>query len=322
MTENDHALATGSINDRGQNEQTENDPTEDAAPENDREAVLVVEENGRLVTRRSFLTGAFAGGAAGLALAAGAGVGVWRFMDVQEQQSLAAAQEEIDRLAGLVDRYEKLEKIGLDAILQTGMVALAAPLELVEAGARLLKGGLEWVEGAVRDLQAALGNIQGALLWLEERVSALADALQSLGDGLVTWLGRALDNPVADALRDVFKWILDHLPFDLGDRIVPALESAANLVAGAHDLVEDANGRLLEPLRGWFAADKETGVVAGMIDSLVQRILDPLEAHLGDLAVLTDTWQQKLAAPSQQALDERAKARRDIALYKQEHGFE
>jgi hypothetical protein len=71
----------------------------------------------------------------------------------------------------------------------------------------------------------------------------------------------------------------------------------------------------------WFASTEGEGIGGTLIDPLVEQVLDPLESHLGDLASLADTWQQALMAPTQQALEERAQVREEIARYKSEHGF-
>ena len=103
------------------------------------------------LSRRKFLTGAVAGGAAGLALATGTGVAVWKVSDAElvaakgkAEAELSASQEtavaELARMQGLVDLYEGLEKIGLDAVLKTGMTAVALPLEGVEAGRQGAQG--------------------------------------------------------------------------------------------------------------------------------------------------------------------------------------
>jgi hypothetical protein len=275
-----------------------------------------------LLSRRKFLAGAAAGGAAGLAVAAGTGVAVWNIVDRQAQADLEAAQAEIARLQGLVDLYEDLEKIGLDAIIATGMKALALPLEAVALGAMALKGGLDWAEGALLSLQEALPTAQESILWLEDQVSAIADGLEKLERAVGNALEKATDNAVAEALEDLANVILDNLPFGLGDKIRQVLEGMVALVTSVDELVEGINTFLLEPMREkWFATEDGSGVGATLIDPLVEHILDPVEAHLESLAALADTWQQDLVSPTEQALAERARIQEDIGQYKKEYGL-
>jgi hypothetical protein len=285
------------------------------------------------LSRRKFLTGAVAGGAAGLALAAGTGVAIWKVSDAEllaakgkAEAELLASQEtaaaELARMQGLVDLYEGLEKIGLDAILETGMVALSLPLAAVEAGAKVLKEGLDWAEGALVSLGEALPTAQESILWLERQVAAVAEGLDKLETAVGQALDRATDNAVGKALEDLSNKILDNLPFGLGDKIRGVLEGLVGLVTSVDDLVAGINSHLLEPLReNWFSAQEGQGLGATLVDPLVAHVLDPLETHLGDLSVLADTWQDKMMAPTQKALAERARVREEIARYKAEHGL-
>jgi hypothetical protein len=276
----------------------------------------------QLVSRRQFLSGAMAGGVAGLAVAAGTGVAVWQISDAEVEAVRADSEAEIARLQGLVDLYEDLEKVGLDAILQAGMAAAALPLEALGLGAKTLRTGLDSIEEALLSVEEALPTAQQSVLWLEARVTALADTIGRLQAAAGNALDKAMDNPVSQTLKDLTGVLLDNLPFGLGDRIRDVLGVMVDLVTGVDELVGDINPVLLEPLREkWFSGEEGQGLGAILIEPLVQQLLDPLESHLTGLATLTDTWQRRLVAPAQQALEARAGLRQRIADYRQEHGF-
>ena len=274
------------------------------------------------LSRRKFLTGAVAGGAAGLAVAAGTGVSVWQVSDAQKQVALADADAEIARLRGLLDLYVNLEKIGLDAILATGIKALALPLAAIETGAKALKAGLDWVEGALLSLQTSLPTAEESLLWLEDQVLALAKGIQKLEEAIGNALGRATNNRVAELLSDFAAMVLDHLPFGMGDKIRHVLDEIVRLVAGIDDLIANTNTTVLTPLRqNWFSSKEGEGLGSAIITPLVQKVMDPLESHLGELADLANAWQQDFLAPTNQALAEREAIRQQIGQYKKEHNL-
>jgi hypothetical protein len=293
--------------------------------ESDAERFLSLEalpEEEQLLSRRKFLTGAMAGGAAGLAVAAGTGVAVWQVTDAEAQAAVAAADAEVARLQGLVDLYENLETVGLDAILQTGMTAVSLPLQAVEVGAKALKSGLEWTEDALLSLKEALPTAQESLLWLEAQVATVADGIQKLETSVAKAVDKATDNRVAGALQTFADVVLENLPFGIGDRIRDVFDGMVAFVISVDELVLGLNTALLEPMREtWFASAEGEGIGGTLIDPLVEQVLDPLETHLGDLAALADTWQHALMAPTEQALAERAKVREEIVRYKSEHGF-
>jgi hypothetical protein len=116
--------------------------------------------------------------------------------------------------------------------------------------------------------------------------------------------------------------ILDNLPFGLGDKLREVLDGLVGLVTSVDELVEGINTRILEPLRAnWFSAEEGEGLGAALVDPLIEHVLDPVEAHLADLVTLADTWQAKLVEPAQQALEERAQIRQQIAQYGDDGGL-
>ena len=279
-------------------------------------------ETEKQLSRRQFLKGAAAGGAAGLAVAVGTGVAAWTVADAKLQATVETANAEIARLEGLVALYEDLEKVGLDAILATGMQALSLPLAAVESGAQALKSGLEWAEQALLSIQEALPSAQESILWLEAQVSAVAEGLEKLETTLGTALNKAIRNPVGETVTDFANMLLNNLPFGLGDKFRDALTELADLLTSVDDLVAGVNTSFLEPLRErWFATEDGQGVEATFLTPLVENILDPLEAHLDTLASLADAWQQDLVAPTEQALAQREQIRQEIARYKEDHGL-
>ena len=229
---------------------------------------------------------------------------------------------ELARVLGLVELYEELEKVGLDRILEVGMSALALPMAAVEAGAKALKAGLDWAEDALQAVVDAVPSAHEGLVWLKTQVSAVADGIEKLEAGIGKALDKVTDNPVGEALKDFSGKVLDSLPFGLGDKFRDALDGLVGLVTSVDELIEGINTHLLEPLEEkWFSEEDGKGVGGTFLDPLVNNVFDPLQAHLEDLAVLADDWQDKLVEPSKVALTERAEIREQIARYKDEYGL-
>ena len=312
-------------------------------------------EEQKAISRRGFLTGAVVGGAAGLAVAAGTGAAVWKISDGElfaakeaaeaeleaskaaAEAELAASQnaasleldavveaaaEELAQMLGLLELYEELDKIGLDGILEKGLAAMALPLEALEVGASALGRGLEWTETALLSLAEALPSARESLLWLEAQVSAVAGGLESLQSSVAGALERATDNAIGAAVEDLTNKLLDNLPFGLGERFRDALAGLVALVTSVDELVTGINTYLLEPLHDkWFSEEEGKGVGGTFVEPLIEKVLDPLEAHLVNLSELADSWQNNLMAPSQKALAERSQIRAEIARYKDEYGI-
>jgi hypothetical protein len=282
----------------------------------DRE-ILAAEE----MTRRRFLQGALVGGVAGLAVGAGGSLVAWETSTAAGRTAakLEAATEAL-KLKGLLALYENLEKIGLDAIVSTGVAAVGLLLEGVETGSLAIKTGLDTVEGLLLDFEAAFPTIRAGIEWTEGVVSAFAEKLQALEDAIERVLEKA--QPITEALGSFFNFVLDLLPFGYGDRVRVTLDRIDDIVTSIPEAVEGINAKLLEPLRrDWFSEEEGKGLKASLIDPIVTGLLDPLEAFLGKLAELVSSWEEKLAGPIQKAISERDTIREQIARYKAEEGL-
>jgi hypothetical protein len=273
------------------------------------------------MTRRRFLQGALVGGVAGLAVGAGGSLVAWETGTAAGRVAaeLEATAEAL-KLKGLLTLYENLEKIGLDAIVSTGVAALGLLLEGVEAGSLTTKAGLDTVEGILLDFEEAFPTIRAGIEWTEGVISAFADKLQALEDAIEGVLEKA--QPITEALGSFFNFVLDLLPFGYGDKIRVTLDRIDDIVTSIPEAVEGINTKLLGPLRrDWFSEEEGRGLKAGLIDPIVIGLLDPLEAFLGKLAELMDSWEEKLVGPVQKAISERDTIREQISRYKAEEAL-
>jgi hypothetical protein len=273
------------------------------------------------MTRRRFLQGALVGGVAGLAVGAGGSLVAWETGTAAGRVAaeLEATAEAL-KLKGLLTLYENLEKIGLDAIVSTGVAASGLLLEGVEAGSLTTKAGLDTVEGILLDFEEAFPTIRAGIEWTEGVISAFADKLQALEDAIEGVLEKA--QPITEALGSFFNFVLDLLPFGYGDKIRVTLDRIDDIVTSIPEAVEGINTKLLEPLRrDWFSEEEGKGLKASLIDPIVTGLLDPLEAFLGKLAELMDSWEKKLVGPVQKAISERDAIREQISRYKAEEAL-
>ncbi len=273
------------------------------------------------VTRRRFLRGVLVGGAAALTVGAGGSLVAWKTGTAAGRTAaeLEAAARAL-KLKELLALYEKLENIRLDAIVRAGMAAVGTLLKGMEAGSLALKAGLDTVEELLLDFEGASPTIRAGIEWTEGVISALADRLQALEDAIENVLEKA--EPITDALGSFFDSLLDRLPFGFGDKIRAILDRIDDLVTHIPEAVEGINTRLLEPLRrDWFSEEEGKGIKGGLIEPIVTKLLDPLEAFLGKVAELVGGWEEKLVGPVETAISERDAVRGEIARYKAEAGL-
>jgi len=183
-----------------------------------------------------------------------------------------------------------------------------------------LRAGLDTIEELLLDFEGAFPAIRDSIEWTEGVISALADRLQALEDAIESVLERA--EPITDALGSFFGSVLDLLPFGYGDRIRAILDRIGDLVTNIPEAIEGIKTRLLERLRqDWFSEEEGRGIKGGLIDPIVTKLLDPLQAYLGKAAELLSGWEDKLAKPAENAISERDAIRGEITRYKAEAGL-
>ncbi len=276
------------------------------------------------LTRRQFIAGAVLGGGAGLALTAGGSFAAWQFGQaagaVAGRLELTAAQAEILKLKGLLTLYEALERVGLDAIAELGIDTMAALLEGVEGGTRLLKRGVERVEEALDSFSGLFPTIRDGIAWAESLVSSLSDKLARLEETIGSVVDRA--SPLTDALGEFFNFLLGLLPDSIETSVRDTLARVEAVITSIPEAVEGLNTRLLTPLReNWFGDEAAQKLETTLIEPITTGLLDPLEAHLEALADLFDEWEANLAQPIREALEERRAIREQIARYREEKGI-
>jgi hypothetical protein len=276
---------------------------------------IVAESIEQTVSRRRFMMALLGGGA--LATTAGA-VAAWQWG--AQNSGLLVAQvrqltDEIERLLGLLGLYQKLDEVPIDDRALTGLKIVGASLGLAAGAARLVRDGAQIVKDALRRFEASLPRIRASLAWLEGLLMDLSSKLHLLEDAI----GRALDqvSQITDALGAFFDTLLGLLPFGMGEKAREALDRINDLISSIPQLIENLNLNILIPLREeWFSDEKGKGLTAWLIEPLITRLLDPIEALMDRVAALNTSWDRDLNQPVAEAIRQRATLRQEIADYK------
>ncbi len=289
------------------------EPTPESTPED------------RVLTRRQLLVAATAGGAA-LAVTALGGTAVGSLT------TRAEYEVELKKLQTLVAMYEQLEKIGIDAIIATGMNIVNGALQALKNGVGLLRDGIGVVQNIIQAFQTALDNLQkmldnfrGAFDNLRKGAEGVG---QTLGDfnskfnvaqgAVVGALGTAL--PLADSISGFFTSLVQKIPFGIGDNIRRAIDGLVAMIRAIPDTIGAVTNQLLKPLGDLsFPTINMPSAKTGLLDPINANLLDPLKKFLTDVESLLTTWQKDFTAPVQSALDDRAKLRAQIAQYRQDN---
>jgi hypothetical protein len=269
--------------------------------------------NRNSISRRRFLT---ATAASGFVAATAGAVAVWQYGNGRGQE----LSDDLGRMWGLVRLYDKMDEPQLDRVVAVGLAAMGAPLEALASAADLVKAGAQTAEDALIKFETAFPTIRTAITWLEGLVADWSQRLHLLEDAI----GRALDevSPITQAVGGFFDSILKLIPLGGGQRIKEVLDRIGEIVTTVPQAVADINVKILTPLRDeWFTDQPGKGLKGGLIELIITRLLDPLEALLGRVSELIRRWEPELVAPTQSALDRREAIRREIGEYRVRFGL-
>ncbi|HEX7587975.1 MAG TPA: hypothetical protein VF478_06635 [Anaerolineae bacterium] len=271
------------------------------------------EEPSTVMTRRQLLTTAAAGGA-GLAVSALGGAAVGSLM------TRAEYEVELVKLRALVALYEQLERVGLDAILQTGLNIVRGALDGVKGSVNLLRSGITAVETALTNFQKLLDSLRSASTGAGQVLDDLTLKFKAAEGVIVAVLGTAL--PLAESIAGFFNALLQKIPFGIGDDIHRAVDALVALVRAIPTVVDAVTKQLIQPMRdAFFPPSGDPTVKAGLIDPIVKNVLEPAKKQLNDIDKLATSWEKDLTTPVQAALTERQKIRDQIADYKKQQGM-
>lgn len=293
-----------------------------------REALERVEEragNGPVlfsggITRRQMIVGSVAAGAALVSTNVATGL-VAGSLGTRAGQAVAQLESEAEliKLRGLLALYESLEQVGIDALLSAGLAAVSLSLGGLELGITTLERGVDVVDKAVAAFESSFPTVRRGLVVVENLATSLEVRVRQLQDVMAEV--QDLVSPLTDAVGSFFSSLVERIP-GVGPAILDALDRISELVGSLPDAIGEIRSRLLEPLRqDWFTDDEEDGFKGRLSNPLQERLLEPLESFLADLADSIDGWQTQLADPVEEALSQRKVIKQQIVDYRQREGI-
>ena len=271
----------------------------------------VAETKSSSVTRRELLIAAAASGAT---LAATA----WGASQVGTLTTRAQYEIELTKLRALLTLYEQLERVGLDAILATGMNMMRGVLDTTRTGVRLMRDGITAVETALKNFQAMLDGLRTAVNNATRLLTDLSQKLRIAETVIVSVVGAAL--PIAESIASFFNALLDKIPFGICDEIRRSVNALVDLIRAIPTTIDGLTTQLFKPLRDtFFPLTGDAAVKTNLTDPILNNLLNPLKQFLNSIEDLLNRWEKDFAKPIQGALDERQVIRKQIAEFRKEH---
>jgi hypothetical protein len=235
------------------------------------------------------------------------------------QTALEATNGRLTQTSQLVSLWEQLDAVGLDGAVEGGLSTMSGALAALLTPALALQGGLASARGLLANFELALPDFASAMHWLGEQVVRLKVGLWAVESSAVETAGTAAAG-IAAAFTGFVGFVIDHLPFNIGDRVRATLSSTQGVLTNITEMTDSA-------------ADKVMLKISQKVDdgpqSWKRTLVDPLKAEALNradevLAAVNSTdaaYQQALKAPAETALQQRKALREQIAAFKAANGL-
>jgi hypothetical protein len=224
-----------------------------------------------------------------------------------ELDDALAQLEEHRRLNAL---WEQLDAIGLDNLLNDALARAGTAFVRVMQVIVLLRTGIAAAQNVLNGFVAVFPGPQEGIRWLGRQTLALASSLD--------WLGQQIEEAIepSDSLTsmvaDFVLWVLERLPFGVGNRAKAGLEAMQTLINDLPDLLAGLNDDVLDPLADWFGGDEGSNLLGTLVTPVVENAIEPAETVLDAVGEFETIYKDNLVDPVQGALTQRAALRSEI----------
>lgn len=228
---------------------------------------------------------------------------------------LARTQDDNGILSGLIELYEGLDEIDLDGIVEAGLLSLAVVWSRMRGAMTVLSSGITLAAGLLDNFEITLANLRASINRVIPLNSSLTTQLEAVRSAAADAAAAALD-PISEFVI----YVLDNLPFGIGENARDTLILMRNTLNAAPNTVSETETRVLTPMQGHVALDTKgwkATVVTPIRDDVLTKGSDLLDKIDEADVVLKDD----VVTPSNSAIAERKLVRQQIASYKRDHGI-
>lgn len=233
------------------------------------------------------------------------------------QGELQAAHDQLGTYRELTRLYDLLEGVNLDTLAQSGLTAVAGGLSATLGVVPLVREGLALSRDLLTGFEKTLPDFNDAMTWLGEQVIALR-----LGLYAVERAAQRTVNEMVSGLEATFgkfvNFVLDHLPFNIGENVRRTLSAIHALLTGLPGLTDGVNDRVLSKISK-HVSDGPQNWRRTLVAPLREKALTPADQLLTSVAEAEATFTAALNDPVTAALVQRAALRDKIAAFRAAH---
>ncbi len=231
---------------------------------------------------------------------------------------LAAANQQVGVLAGLVALYDQLDDADLSAILEEGLESVSAVIADAVDDLPGLDEGLAWGHQALVELDEHIPLLKNGRSWLNEQTDKMNryyTAVEALLETAVDQVG-----PFLQMFNEWVQKILKWLPFNLGQRTSTIMDALTNLLLETPPTLTGLTSNVAEPLDVWLGGpDTEVPLRQNLIKPMRERVLAQAGTAAAKTAQVKQIYEEEMVRRVGTAVAVRQQIQTLIQSYRQQH---
>ncbi|MBI3241898.1 MAG: hypothetical protein HYZ49_06345 [Chloroflexi bacterium] len=232
------------------------------------------------------------------------------------KSQLAEAVSVIASHKQLIDLFDKLDAIGLDDVLQTGLNAASTAFAGLLGLAPLALAGIASARSLLDNFEIQFPSFRANLDWLKKNLDALTSGVAAVEAAIQGALS-TLD-PALTRMTQFIIYILDHLPFGIGQSAKNALNANDTLYASLPAFITGASSQIFTIFNEPFGTS-ERGLSKSLLQPVREKALAPSEKLGAQVTATNDVYVKDLHVPASVALTQRAQLRKEIADFREKN---
>lgn len=234
------------------------------------------------------------------------------------QEELAAANNQVNVLAGLVALYEELEDVNLVERVDAGLDSFGEAVAGLVESLPSLEGGITAGRQALDNLEAEIPLVKSGRSWMEdhlERLRLFYEASERVLDAAVETAGSFLEK-LNEWFQNLRKW----LPFGVGDTAADVMQALTDLLNETPNTIHGLRRNVADPLDLWLDGEgEELQLHKKLVKPIKEQALNPADTVVSRARETESAYQRELVEPVQEAAKSRQLVQEAISAYRKKH---
>ena len=228
--------------------------------------------------------------------------------------SLSESQTKIANLEQLVALFDKLESGDFDSLLLNGLAAAATGFAGLLGLSGLVGDGIRLGRALFDSFELKFPDYRAGIDWLKAQI----DSLNARIAAVETAIGQAISSldPLTSRMRQLVAYILDHLPFGIGQSVTNALTAIDDLYGSLPDTITGSQQKIVDKLAEPFGTN-EKSLSRALLQPVREKAFTASEKLVVHSKTLSNTYMHQLQDPTLLAIHARTEVWNEIKTFRE-----